>query len=1113
MAAMKKKTASTAPISVNDKAKPSLKTKKSSSMQTLHALIVAVDKYPIPAHQLNGCVNDASAFADYLKSYCAKQGITYNEKRLFDADAKRLEIIKNFDMFEAAQNNDICVYYYSGHGSQMPAPKEFWDEPDGMSQTIVCYDSRTGGSNRDMADKEIGYLIHKATKGKDVHFLAVTDCCHSGSNTRELDVLPRMADTCPTTAKGVDDYLGFKSYVNFQPPSAKHIHLAAAKNNETAKELKINGVSRGVFTYSLIETLEQMNGNISYGELISRVKLKARNRVIEQTPQLNAYVATGDVKLTFLGNSEAKSGNFVVSFDKVEGWIVNAGGVQGIPTEGGAIFKLENGIEVTTTKVLANHSKINGIELLSQDKQFRAVLNGLNMPPVLMAMSKDSETSGATILKKKWAEMGIEGVKLVDDEAQANYIIRAWDGAYRLTKRDNTSPLFKRVVGYDAENAKDFLNRCDAVAHWQERLELVNPSTTIKDAEIDIQFCDNGSKPMAEPIYRQANDTVAADMQLSITNRGSRPYWVSAVWFGADFSVDNQFLRQKFIKPNETAWLEYENGRTVPLMVQAEYLSWGVNELTEYFKIFVSTDAIDTDLHNQEGLPLDERTAQTNRGIPKPVPMQDWRTFERAYTVICPMKSVNIAGSKGNRELSSLLEIVPPFGFSAQIALSSTGEVKRGLNDELPRLMAGNDFISASLEAGMGIAPVLDVMELQNVVGNVTKSNPLKINILQKHADNEMLIPLGYDAETGLYLPLGNEDTEGVISIHTLLQPTATTRGIGDSFKIFFKKMIIRPTTGKYDYPLLRMINYGNSPEAFSYTHDTALLKQKIADPKIKRIALFVHGFIGSTSEQPKSLRRSVNTDGSNLTDSYDLVLSFDYESLNTPINQTSADLEKRLAEVGLIEGHGKQFDIIAHSMGGLVSRYFIEKLTGKNTVSHLIMLGTPNAGSEISGLYDGLTALLTMGINGLTSIQPWMSPLMLFLSIGVDKVFVTVKQQIPSSDFLQSLNSASDAGVPYRIIVGNTEKFKKADVETHSFMSKVTENLRTRRILAVADVFFGEPNDMVVKTLSIGSAGLQRNVKIEEVAASHFSYFVPVSESIQALAEVVRTFQNETNI
>ena len=50
--------------------------------------------------------------------------------------------------------------------------------------------------------------------------------------------------------------------------------------------------------------------------------------------------------------------------------------------------------------------------------------------------------------------------------------------------------------------------------------------------------------------------------------------------------------------------------------------------------------------------------------------------------------------------------------------------------------------------------------------------------------------------------------------------------------------------------------------------------------------------------------------------------------------------LRQRLESVGLGKDHGKTLHIVAHSMGGLVSRWFIEREGGKDIVNHLIHAG-----------------------------------------------------------------------------------------------------------------------------------------------------------------------------
>ncbi len=1067
-------------------------------MKTVYALIVAIDKYPIPAHQLKGCVNDATAFSTYLKSFCEANTLIFNEIRLFDEAAKRLAIVEGFKHFDAADDNDICVYYYSGHGSQMKAPPQFWDETDGMSETIVCWDSRTKQPGaRDLADKEIGYLIHKAMASKNTHFLAVTDCCHSGSNTRDLSIRGRMAETCPTSSREGDEFVGLSEYVNFQPPAARYVHLAAAKDDETAKEYAIDGNPRGVFTYSLVEALQEAGGNISYAELISRVNLKCRNRVKEQTPLLNAYVDNDAVKLSFLGQTELKSGSFLVSCDNTEGWIVKAGGTQGIPTSG-ATFLLENGMSAATTQVLPNYSKINGVELLDKTQQYKATLSEVNLKKLRVALSSDSDTEGVEVLKKAFAE-GIEGLQLVEDECDTDYVIRAWDGTLRLTKVDNTTPLFRRIKGYDDDSVSAFLSRVDAVVNWRNRLEIANPSTSIGDDAVEITFHDVSSNPVSERIFVQPNEAMETGMQVSITNKWTKPLWVSAVYFGADFMITNKFLAQKFLNPGETAWVEYENGKNIPLGIQSEYLSWDVNQLEEFFKIFVSTDEINTYIHNQDGLPLDERSGATRAiGRLASAPISDWRTFERNFTYISPRTGVTVTESKS---VLGNISLTAPAGFSAKASLSTTNEAKRALSD-LKLLRGGTDMSSAALSTSYGSSPTMDVLELEDVDGNLSHDNPLTIN-LSGVQDDEVVLALGYDSETGLYYPLGISDTEGVVHVHTLPTEQATTRGLGRSVKMFFKKLV-KPLTGKFEYPMLRFVKYDETglTDATEYIDNKAELIKKVAEAQ--NIGIFVHGWIGSTESQVGSVRRARKAASRSLDMNFDLVLAFDYESLGTKIEDSAADLEKKLAEVGLKKDCGKHFTVIAHSMGGLVSRYFIERLSGKDFVSHLIMLGTSNGGSEIADLRGTIAKWLTMGLNGASFLQPYMMPIS-WAGKLLSQATTTLEEHGTNSAFMQTLNSSPDVGVPYHIVAGNTQLLQAKRPEEYGLIQKFHDIWKERDGLLASDMFFGKANDLVVSFESITHPGQQKNVEILPVASTHFGYFDKESDGLEALTTAAR--------
>jgi hypothetical protein len=142
--------------------------------RNLYALLVGIDNYPYPVAQLQGCVNDITVITDYLSDRFNKQGYQLHILTLKDQQATRQAIIDSFRQhLGKAGNNDIVLFYYSGHGSQELAPKEFWHiEPDHLDETLVCYDSRSEGG-WDLADKELAKLIAEVAENEP-HITIIT---------------------------------------------------------------------------------------------------------------------------------------------------------------------------------------------------------------------------------------------------------------------------------------------------------------------------------------------------------------------------------------------------------------------------------------------------------------------------------------------------------------------------------------------------------------------------------------------------------------------------------------------------------------------------------------------------------------------------------------------------------------------------------------------------------------------------------------------------------------------------------------------------------------------------------------------------------------------------
>jgi hypothetical protein len=191
---------------------------------------------------------------------------------------------------------------------------------------------------------------------------------------------------------------------------------------------------------------------------------------------------------------------------------------------------------------------------------------------------------------------------------------------------------------------------------------------------------------------------------------------------------------------------------------------------------------------------------------------------------------------------------------------------------------------------------------------------------------------------------------------------------------------------------------------------------------------------------------------------------------------------------VGLEPNHGKTLHIVAHSMGGLVSRWFIEREGGNGMVQHLIMLGTPNAGSPWSTVEDLAIPLLTIGLNSL-SVAVWPAKVLGSLLAALETIDVSLDQMKPNSDFLKSLAASDAPGIPYSIVAGNTSIIQPKSEEQ---ANKLKALLNKVSKAATEFPFLGYPNDIAVLVNSIKSVpeGRMPQPVIQEVACNHLVYF-----------------------
>ena len=114
------------------------------------------------------------------------------------------------------------------------------------------------------------------------------------------------------------------------------------------------------------------------------------------------------------------------------------------------------------------------------------------------------------------------------------------------------------------------------------------------------------------------------------------------------------------------------------------------------------------------------------------------------------------------------------------------------------------------------------------------------------------------------------------------------------------------------------------------------------------RPIILVHGYVMNRANF-RSLARRLAQAG------LGPVLGFEYWSLGR-----AATAAKRLAdyiEEVRAATEADQVDVIGHSMGGVVARYYVSLLGGDGVVKHLVTIGTPHAGTDVSSIGIGRPA------------------------------------------------------------------------------------------------------------------------------------------------------------
>lgn len=252
-----------------------------------------------------------------------------------------------------------------------------------------------------------------------------------------------------------------------------------------------------------------------------------------------------------------------------------------------------------------------------------------------------------------------------------------------------------------------------------------------------------------------------------------------------------------------------------------------------------------------------------------------------------------------------------------------------------------------------------------------------------------------------------------------------------------------------------------------------------------KKVFLFIHGTASNCDKNLTEL--SAHDDGLQLLTAfskhYDVMLGFDHPTLGTTPLLNAIDLDRQL---GLHDSNmPASIDIVTHSRGGIVSRWFLEQLCPPGVRAHVVLLGCPISGTSLAAPAN-IKRLLDLFTNiahaagGAASFVPFLSfatalteimaaafsfmaktpapDLLLNLLPGL-----AAQQRAGNNGELLRLRRPAGAGCEYHAVTANFEPPKIG----WNFL-KAFNKPGARVLDTVADYLFAGPNDLVVDTNSM---------------------------------------------
>lgn len=621
-------------------------------MKTLHALFVGINEYQ-NIDGLNAAVLDCNRVRDYFQQIAAKN-FKPKFSTLLDTQATKANIVSEFEkqfIKSSPDEGDVFLFYYSGHGGQEKAHDAFEEsEIDRKLENLACHDADPTNGKGFLADKELRWLVRQAEK-KGIHFLMISDSCHSGDNTRGYIVekppkaKKRLAHLSEKRAWS-DFIFGKKiSEADFKTkniedilPQGKHVSISACQSMESAYEV----FDGGIFTSGLLKFLDKSKGDISYFDLKTQLKNYVSSQYIDQSPQIYSVGDENQMFKTFLGGAikdKPVFANVFYNFNERR-WELDMGGIYGVTEEwNGAkqqvIVTNHNDEQLTAyiTEVSPTGAVIRfePYSNVKKSEHYRAFVPSAMTRRMNILLT--GETEGIDLIKNAIPADKLEksGITWCDDSSNPDYALRAVDGDFYITLPDDARPLTEQEEGYRPASAEKVFKKLEAIGKWSFVKNLKNKKSSLLENDFKLEISENGKPVKTDGNLVELNVSppkFSTDIKIKLTNEVGQQLYVGMVYLSSLFGMSPNLIQGQVKPANSGEFVWASAGRPISISLEKYIRDFDWSHETFYVQIIWATTEFGMELFVAKDLdaPRANKKSASTRGMGGIQTGPDWQT-------------------------------------------------------------------------------------------------------------------------------------------------------------------------------------------------------------------------------------------------------------------------------------------------------------------------------------------------------------------------------------------------------------------------------------------------------------------------------------------------------